>query len=180
MNSQKNESMKLYISIGAIAVFVIIVIISVAIGVVKTKQHRAEQYNDQNTAFRLKSDIAQRGIYHGADDLELKELVVQLFVYNQSYAENQLTINDIFDYLSAQHESDSKLKKYSRYEDVKFYIDWSVRGGRHITDNYLPLLIRFLENNSEKIYSDISYEEVEVALEEYRNSPEYIPPRQFR
>ena len=136
-------------------------------------------YNWQNRAFEMDCNQEEERCYQKADRVALNKLVVDLHVYNHMQSSYQLTVDEVLDYLSDEFDSVGNLRVYSRPNNIEKYInsfpevkELSVDFGDHFND-YMKS-----HNYSNHFFRRMPYEEVVAALEEYKNSPEYVPPQE--
>ena len=134
-------------------------------------------YKWQNRAFMTHSDHEERFHYQGADKCNLQELLIYLHVYNSIQNKNQLTIEDVQDYLSEEYDSEGRLRVYHRPDNIEDYIDIYpdiVEVERRFEDDFNGYL---MSHGYPHVFRRMPYEEVKAALEEYKKSPEYEPPQ---
>ena len=80
-------------------------------------------YKWQNKAFIMDYDHETMYRYLSAENSDLSELAIYLYVYNSMQNKYQLTVDEVLDYLSEEYDSDGKLRVYSRPENIEDYID---------------------------------------------------------
>ena len=141
------------------------------------KQELEYLYRSQNIAFEVCTDYTQCIYYHGADELKLNRIIVDLYVYNISQTQYQLSIDEVINYFDGEYDSDGKLKVYSRPENIENYIIWFAQEESTYLQNFDDNFNEYLmEHGYPHVYRNMSYEEVVDALEIYKNDPEYVPP----
>ena len=140
------------------------------------KKELALLYRRQNTALKSCSDLSARDYYHSADEIDLEEFCIELYVYNYTRTKNQLTVDEVLDYLSEEYDADGNLRIYSQPENIKNYIGWEIHIGQKVSDIFRGYFIDYLTKKTNKRLLEMSYEEIINALEEYENSPDYISP----
>lgn len=142
------------------------------------KSELALLYRRQNTALKACLDLSKMDYYHGADEIDLKNFYIELYVYNYTRTKYQLTVDEVLDYLSEEYDVNGNLRVYSQPENIKDYIGWEIHIGHEMADNFRGYFIDYLKINSNKSLTEMSYEELVDALGEYQNSSEFIPPGQ--
>ena len=142
------------------------------------RKEQEQLYYKQNTAFEVCDDLIERQYYHGVDKLRLNRIFVDLYVYNGSQKKYNISINDVVDYLCKEYDSNGKKRVYYIPQNINDYIAWYYNGGEDKIWSFCKGFNKYLLANGYEMYWDISYEEVVVALDEYKNSSEYIPPEQ--
>ena len=141
--------------------------------VAKDKRHLAWLYYKQNTALQVKGEKEK---YQCASEILLNNLAIELCAYNTMQSKYKLTVDEVTEYLSEEYDSNGKLKIYSQPENISDYIEWNICRSIDEKLHYLSGFIDYLqEHGYSKTYDEMSYEEVETALEAYVNDPEYDP-----
>ena len=144
------------------------------------KEELEKLYYTQNTAFELCSNLNERKSYHGADELRLNRIAVDLYVFNSVQTEYKVTVDEVASYLAEENDADGKPRVYSVPSSIKEYIDWYIYGGEDIVWNFGKGFNKYLLNANNTFYWDIDYSETVAALEKYKNDPDYVPPEESR
>ena len=142
------------------------------------KKELALLYRRQNTALKSCFDLSKMDYYHGADEIDLEQLCIELYVYNYTRTKYQLTVDEVLDYLCEEYDANGNLRIYSQPENITDYIGWEIHIGHEMSDSFRWNLIDYLKENSSKKINEMSYKEIMDALEEYQNSPDFVPPGQ--
>ena len=87
------------------------------------KEELEKLYYTQNTAFELCSNLNERKSYHGADELRLNRIAVDLYVFNSVQTEYKVTVDEVASYLAEENDADGKPRVYSVPSSIKEYID---------------------------------------------------------
>lgn len=138
-------------------------------------------YYRQNTAFELCDNLNERKSYHGADELRLNRIAVDLYVFNNIQSEYQVTVDEVTNYLAEENDANGKPMIYSMPENIKNYISWYYEdNGQDIILDFGAWFNDYLKNNDypQHFFRKMSYEEVVEALKKYKNDPSYVPPKQ--
>lgn len=172
----------------ALLVFLLIIVIGIGIFFVineKENKKREEEkkelallYRRQNTALKSCSDLSKMDYYHSADEIDLEQFCIELYVYNYARTKNRLTVGEVLVYLSEEFDADGELRIYSQPENIKNYIGWEIHAGHEVSDIFRGYFIDYLTKNSQKRLLEMNYEEILDALKEYENSPDYISPEE--
>ena len=120
----------------------------------------AIDYREQNEAFpRVSERPFKEEYYVGYDAINEAELYVCLTSYNKWIQENggkeqELTVEDIEDYLADEYNEDGSYRIQEGYENIRAYVDWyfAYGGADYITE----------------YWSELN----EIAIEYYRKNPE--------
>ena len=171
-------------------VYVLLLIVATAIGIIffiidNQKKKLQEEKNElrrlyycQNTALKLCGDLSKRYYFHGADEINLEQFCVELYVYNYSRTKYKLTIDEVLNYLGEEYDEDGRPRIYSQPDNIENYIRWEIHIGHEMSDSFRWDFIYYLKENSSKKINEMSYQEIMDALEEYQNSPDFVPPGQ--
>ena len=134
-------------------------------------------YYDQNTAFALCYEPEKRFFYHGTEDGDKNQFIVNIYAYNNAQSEHELSIDEFIDYISEEYDSEGKPKIYSQPSNVKEYIHWYYTDGQKgkVVHDYSIWFGAHLLSKGISSYREMSYEEVIANLEEFQKDPEYNP-----
>ena len=134
-------------------------------------------YKWQNRAFEMSCSSEEYLDYLPADRICQGRLTVELFIYNYVQDKYQLTFDEVLDYLSEEYDSDGKLRVYSRPEEIEDYIH-AYPEVEEMSTEFGDYFFDYMRAHEYPVcsVSEMSYEEVANALEEYENAPEYHPP----
>ena len=134
-------------------------------------------YYDQNTAFALCYEPKKRFFYHGIEDGDKNQFIVNIYAYNNAQSEHELSIDEFIDYISEEYDSEGKPKIYSQPSNVKEYIHWYYTDGQKgkVVHDYSIWFGAHLLSKGISSYREMSYEEVIANLEEFQKDPEYNP-----
>ena len=133
-------------------------------------------YYDQNTAFALCYEPKKRFFYHGIEDGDKNQFIVNIYAYNNAQSEHELSSDEFIDYISEEYDSEGKPKIYSQPSNVKEYIHWYYTDGQKdkVVHDYSSCFGAYLMEKGKPNYWEMSYEEVVANLEEFQKDPEYI------
>ena len=136
-------------------------------------------YVRQNVAFDVCTDYTQNDRYHGDNELKLNRVVVNISAYNEYQSKYQLTVDEVVDYFEEEYDSSGNPRVYSQPESIHDYIEWYWNGGEEIIGEYGDGFTEYMSKHGypNPFYRHMEYEDVVTALEEYKNSPEYIAPQ---
>ncbi len=89
----------------------------------------AIDYKHQNKMFpRIKGEVNEYK-YMDYDAIDEPELYVRLTVYNKEHSgEEQLSIEEVEEYLSNEYNEDGTLRIYNGYEKIRDYENWYFEG----------------------------------------------------
>ena len=134
-------------------------------------------YYDQNTAFALCYEPKKRFFYHGIEDGDKNQFIVNIYAYNNAQSEHELSIDEFIDYISEEYDSEGKPKIYSQPSNVKEYIHWYYTDGQKgkVVHDYSIWFGAHLLSKGISSYREMIYEEVIANLEEFQKDPEYNP-----
>ncbi len=115
----------------------------------------AIDYKHQNKMFpRIKGEVNEYK-YMGYDAIDEPELYVRLTVYNKEHSgEEQLSIEEVKEYLSNEYNEDGTLRIYNGYEKIRDYENWYFegRGCDDIEEYWMELGTIAMKYQSENIY----------------------------
>ncbi len=133
-------------------------------------------YYDQNTAFALCYEPKKRFFYHGIEDGDKNQFIVNIYAYNNAQSEHELSSDEFIDYISEEYDSEGKPKIYSQPSNVKEYIHWYNTDGQKgkVVHDYSICFGVYLMEKGKPDYMEMSYEEVVANLEEFQKDPEFI------
>ena len=139
------------------------------------KRELEELYYEQNTAFALCYEHEKRFFYHGTEDGDKNQFVVNIYAYNNAQSEHELSIDEFIDYISEEYDSEGKPKIYSQPSNVKEYIHWYYTDGQggEVVHDYSSCFRVYLMEKGKPHYMEMSYEEVVANLEEFQKDPEF-------
>ena len=134
-------------------------------------------YYDQNTAFALCYEPKKRFFYHGIEDGDKNQFIVNIYAYNNAQSEHELSSDEFIDYISEEYDSEGKPKIYSQPSNVLEYIHWYNTDGQKgkVVHDYSIWFGAYLLSKGISSYREMSYEEVIANLEEFQKDPEYNP-----
>ena len=142
----------------------------------ETKKELEHLYYRQNTALGLCCDYSKRNYYHDTKELNINMLAVGVSAYNNWVISNeQLTVNEIIDYLSSEFDSEGSPRIYSQSENIKDYIEWYFCGGKEKIHDYMNYFIGYICDNGYHSFNEMSYEEVAANLEGFQKDSEHNP-----
>ncbi len=152
-----------------IIVTLILVLSCIAVGVFACTERRKKQektlekiliaieYRRQNGTFpRTSGHYADEAFYVGYDAIRENEMYVSLAAYNEWNREHgveaeELTLADIEEYLSSEHNEDGSLRIQSGYENIRAYVEWYYQiGGDEVIEEYWSELGDILGNYREE------------------------------
>ena len=136
-----------------------------------------ELYYDQNTAFALCYEPKKRFFYHGIEDGDKNQFIVNIYAYNNAQSEHELSSDEFIDYISEEYDSEGKPKIYSQPSNVKEYIHWYYTDGQEgeVVHDYSIWFGAHLLSKGISSYREMSYEDLISNLEEFQKDPEYNP-----
>ena len=146
----------------------------------------AIDYREQNEALpRVSGRPYKEEYYVGYDAIDETELYVRLIVYSEWIQENggeaqELTIEDIKDYLADEYNEDGSYRIQEGYENIWAYVDWYFAYGgaddiREYWSDLEIILMRYREQNPgiiDSITGDMNIVQLKELINK-KNNPAY-------
>lgn len=123
-------------------------------------------YMRQNAAFGLSQDNHDaRNVYHGSDELNQQMLAVSLYAYSLSGAKDNVTVQNVVDYLSSEYAEDGTLMIYSCPDSINNYIIWWYCDGSNEALQFYTEVVVYLSKNGQDYHiENYSVEELQEIL----------------
>ena len=146
----------------------------------------AIDYREQNEAFpRVSERPFKEEYYVGYDAINEAELYVCLTSYNKWIQENggkeqELTVEDIEDYLADEYNEDGSYRIQEGYENIRAYVDWYFAYGgaediREYWDDLQKILNDYREQNSginDSVVRELNIDQLQELINK-KNNPAY-------